>query len=842
MRYNLYLLQYNNYYNRVVKKLNTLEAYQDYLVAKIMDLNIDIKDSINTTIVINYKEQLDTPNYLLIEDKVRNVVTRWFVIECTMIRGLQYSLAIRRDVIADYFDEIMRSPCIIQKGWVSNNNVLVFNKEPQNFNKIKKSELLIKDYTESAWIVGFIDRNAKYEENGTPKKIYSAYKENDIMVDFDYGTLPTSVTDYMAIGSATPTSYKTAPITNVNDCVVKFPFNFQEWKMSNNLGCYNGDYYSYITGESANVKSISKFSFIGESKTAISNGFYANIENDMDYTPTNVPTVRRENNLTPSFAQTKSQIKRITDNMIPKIESELSLSYANNKFNLDSVSYNNFMESYAGKICEISGVYYRVEDVEDDVVELTWTSNSKNPFKDCYLTDDQLYQIRENAYMSYIPNLTPDNLSNTDFKIYGVTHKHYLKLTQITTDTFTTLPTTRNHLYDAPYDMFVMPYSDDFKYGFNNTLYTTDKDLYLNLAIEISKVLAGAVYDIQIVPYCPFVWLQDSGLDPDNFVWDFSLLNAVEIYKTVEGVDTVVGHYYFSTISCDKQYVSENRSELTFLFANPSYKEITCLNQYILCSPNEEAKWEFNPAMNKGVYGWNYSFDYKPYASYVKLQPVWKYLYGNESYNGLTDKRGLVYNGNYSITQLTDAWQTYIQNNKNYQQIFDTEISAQIKKFDMNQKAQWETVGYRNFSFNPIKSILGIVGENKQMDFDREVFNVDLSAKRDLFNYQLDNIQSLPNTLKKISSINIDFRLYPFVEIYSCTEQEKSIFRDDIRWNGMTIMAPGYIEDYIDPNNETFIKATLIRFDEFEAQENDYTLVQNINIELDKGIYITKEE
>ena len=391
MRYNLYLLQYNNYYNRVVKKLNTLEAYQDYLVAKIMDLNIDIKDSINTTIVINYKEQLDTPNYLLIEDKVRNVVTRWFVIECTMIRGLQYSLAIRRDVIADYFDEIMRSPCIIQKGWVSNNNVLVFNKEPQNFNKIKKSELLIKDYTESAWIVGFIDRNAKYEENGTPKKIYSAYKENDIMVDFDYGTLPTSVTDYMAIGSATPTSYKTAPITNVNDCVVKFPFNFQEWKMSNNLGCYNGDYYSYITGESANVKSISKFSFIGESKTAISNGFYANIENDMDYTPTNVPTVRRENNLTPSFAQTKSQIKRITDNMIPKIESELSLSYANNKFNLDSVSYNNFMESYAGKICEISGVYYRVEDVEDDVVELTWTSNSKNPFKDCYLTDDQLF-------------------------------------------------------------------------------------------------------------------------------------------------------------------------------------------------------------------------------------------------------------------------------------------------------------------------------------------------------------------------------------------------------------------------------------------------------------------
>ena len=119
-----------------------------------------------------------------------------------------------------------------------------------------------------------------------------------------------------------------------------------------------------------------------------------------------------------------------------------------------------------------------------------------------------------------------------------------------------------------------------------------------------------------------------------------------------------------------------------------------------------------------------------------------------------------------------------------------------------------------------------------------QIQGITLETSRALFNYQLDNIKNQPDTIKKLTSLNIDFRIFPFVEIYECSEQEKTIFRDMIRYNGMTLMVTGYIENYLKPNDETFIQGNLIRFNDFEDEENDFTLVQEINNELNKGIYI----
>mgnify|MGYP007038227396 CR=1 FL=1 len=93
--------------------------------------------------------------------------------------------------------------------------------------------------------------------------------------------------------------------------------------------------------------------------------------------------------------------------------------------------------------------------------------------------------------------------------------------------------------------------------------------------------------------------------------------------------------------------------------------------------------------MNQGIYKWNVSLDYRPYSSYVKIQPAWNWLYGNEYYNEKTDYRGLIFNGSYSLTQLNDVWANYLNSNKNFQQIFDTQINTSLTKFNMNQEAQW---------------------------------------------------------------------------------------------------------------------------------------------------------
>ena len=247
--------------------------------------------------------------------------------------------------------------------------------------------------------------------------------------------------------------------------------------------------------------------------------------------------------------------------------------------------------------------------------------------------------------------------------------------------------------------------------------------------------------------------------------------------------------------------------------------------------------------MNKGVTEWKISYDYRPFSSYIKVQPTWNYLYSlnTSTFNGLTDQRGLLYNGNYSITQLSNAWNEYVNSNKNYQAIFDTEIKTQISQNQLQNKAYEETIGIRSYNLNPIKAVMNVIGMEKEIDFMRENQSIDINARRQLFNYQLDNIKSQPNTIRKMTSINTDFRIFPFVEVYDTTPQDKQNFDNLIKYNGMTIMVMGFMEEYLQANTETFFQASVVRFTDCIGVENDYTLVSDINNELEMGLYITKE-
>lgn len=811
MRYNLYLLQFNNYYNRQLKKLSTLEEYLEYEVASIMDCNIDIKDAINTKIIINYKEELSTPNYLILEDKVLNKTTKWFVIECTMTRGLQYSLTIRRDVIADYFDTIIKSPCIIQKGYVDNNNVLVFNQENQNYNKRKTKELLIKDNTGIGYVVGFIARDAA---GSSSNKIYASY-EGDIQVDFDYDSLSNQWKNYFAIGNATPNSVVLD--RTMTSIIIDSVGTQIECDYANGVRYLQNDgkmvLYKDYTNEDYSVT-------VTSSKQTLTNHILVD-----GYYETTYPQV-------PSTTWARDVVfKNLYESY-----SSITRSKLNNRnvdyrtvLNVDKTTLS-YIQSFNNKICKINDVYYKAE-IKSNFARTGSKVNDNYSFtanvRQSLPNDTDLLSIDR------FQNLTIDanDLTSSDITLNYNEYEVYIKLVQQSTDVYTYLSprSDRNHLIDNPYDMLVIPYSDDYEYEVNAQTYTANKNMAINLAQALCEASGSATYDIQIVPYCPF--------PVENNDW--SLFNYQSIH--IASDDSIIGYYFWANKSSITFKIEETREELT-LSNDPSYKEITQLNKYILCSPDKNAQWEFNPAMNMGITEWNVSLDYRPFSSYVKVQPTWNYLYGESVYNNITDYRGLIFNGSYSLTQLNDAWANYLNGNKNYQQIFDTNINTELTKFNMNQAAQWDTVGLRNYSFNPVKAVLGIIGEDKQMEFDKKVFDVDLAAQRKLFDYQLDNIQNQPDTIKKLTSINIDFRIFPFVEIYEPTEQEQLIFRDNIRYNGMTIMATGYIENYLKPNDETFIKATLIRFNEFEALENDYTLVQNINFELDKGIYITKEE
>ena len=126
---NIYLLKFNNYYNRQVKKYDSLSGYSSYLCAGVLStnpltgVNFIPNDGVNTTQVINWDGE--TPDYLLVcED--RTIVSRWFIIESVRQLNGQFRLTLQRDLVADYYDKIIEAPMFIEKGCatITHNNPL----------------------------------------------------------------------------------------------------------------------------------------------------------------------------------------------------------------------------------------------------------------------------------------------------------------------------------------------------------------------------------------------------------------------------------------------------------------------------------------------------------------------------------------------------------------------------------------------------------------------------------------------------------------------------------------------------------------------------------------------
>ena len=115
----------------------------------------------------------------------------------------------------------------------------------------------------------------------------------------------------------------------------------------------------------------------------------------------------------------------------------------------------------------------------------------------------------------------------------------------------------------------------------------------------------------------------------------------------------------------------------------------------------------------------------------------------------------------------------------------------------------------------------------------RQNENKDLAI--DMFTYNLGNIKALPYSLTKVNPITYNNKKFPFIEYYSCTNEEKDILLEKIRYNSMTVMSIGYIADYLKEDKQ-FIKGTLIRFISDEAI-NDHEIYEIYN-ELKKGVYI----
>ena len=809
----VYFYKFNNYYNRIIKRYDTIAEYTTNatLLGKQENCNFVHGDGVNSSFVWNKSASTtDTPDYVIVDDYKGNI-SRWFVTNSFKNRDRQDTLTLRRDLIADYYSDIVNySPCLIRKGYVPQTNPLIFNDEGVQYNKIKKEEILIKDRSNCSYIIGFINSDVAKD---SAVSVTAKINDNNYDVHFD------TVADFPY-----PTYLEGAG--NTHTATARHLLGNLAWALR--FG------YRYV-GSSVMYAELT-LNIYG---TGHPNGYQNTYNNDININlaygsspSANIEITRRGTAL---GAFDTKYIKAYANALTSKASNLGDITIFNPSkalLSLNETMYTS-LKAYDGLRIEIGNQVYnaKLKTLATDQVVRKITANSAVTNNINRLVSPNSTDMT-NADISYYQNKS--SFFTSDISVLGLTGEYYLDLTLAQTEVHTQIEikADRTHLEDNPYDMFMLINETGVDYSVLGTSYKSDHNTNMAIAQAICEASGNASYDIQIVPFNP---IQQSILDDGSI--DFQNYDVVAIQNSN---NDVVGHY----VMCPKSAFTITGLEKDELKINPAdYKKDYNLYQYRLCSPNQETIFDFSPAMNGGINTWEISCNYKPYASYIKVQPTWNWQYGESVYNGLTDFRGLVYNSALSVTQLTDQWATYVQNNKNYQQLFDNQIGSLTKVQNIQLRAMEETLPFRAYTGMPIGSILRTIGGSKDIDMTRELNNVALSKMETEYKYQLDNIQSLPHTLKKLTSITEDTRIFPFIEVYKCSEQDESAFEDKMYYTGYTIMKTGKIYDYLKDSGETFIQASLIRLELKHSEETaDNHIAVEIASELDKGIYIIKEE
>ena len=393
-----------------------------------------------------------------------------------------------------------------------------------------------------------------------------------------------------------------------------------------------------------------------------------------------------------------------------------------------------------------------------------------------------------------------------------------------------------------PYAMFCIPYGEVKlrKDGINQL--TTVKDAALIATGITASAGSAAVLDVQLLPYCP---IREIVVDDEKGVVDYSsLTRTAQVQDIKNEADTVVSKMFWCI---DNSFTFQIPLKLRV----DDYKIENETTTYRLCSPNYNGLFEFNLAKNGGLNWIEVNCTYKPQTPYIQLNPSFQKLYGQNSQEGLSggdynDQRGLICGGDFSLPNVSDAWANYQMQNKNYQNIFDREIQSMEMSNRYQRVSDWMNLvsgtakaGMAIGSLsNPVAGGVSAAinlgtGTASNIMSDR-LRDEQLNLKKDLFNYNLQNVQALPQSVSKTAAFNINSKYVPFLEKYTCTEEEKNALRDKLRWQGMTVMRTGQIEDYV-WSDDTYIEAMPLRL---TGLGDDTHTAQTIAQELNMGTYI----
>ena len=837
----LFLRGFNNYFNRTVRKYLTLEEYREHAINTVdyPQINFNPNDGVMTELIVGGPNQLTSEGVPLDWDKTGSpdyavcyeqgkIISRWYILESERTREGQFKLALRRDVIVDNIDEIVKAPVFIEKGKIDDiNNPLLFNNENMTYNQIKEKEYLLKDSTGVPWIIGYVAKNAPE----TDKQI-NALISNMLSNTLDPSDLPWKFdlqNDVLINGGVDLNIKLSVGHTYQQNAPRGLSYTYQGFETSiiykDAVGSMTVDY----------------------NQTYPKNGSY--IVNQSGASGSPVSYTYNKNGSNPPSKATVDEINSKMVNFSGNAKTLLQ-----QKLQADFATATTGIDKYRGKIVydETTKKYYRIS-FDTVAGGSEWVS----------------YFPGEDVREAVVDYAAPSGYTKTPSYFAFYTRGAQLKpvYTEVTSQSITLMlqhggeNATRAIVNNSVYDMFALPYGELNIIDTDGVAFKTTAESSMAIARAIATTLSdAAVYDLQLLPYCPIREVRDyyettgniNLSDFENKYW------ATAQSGEAEGAKKTTVLFWASNSSGTfniplKIEVPKDATELKI------YNETIVTR---LCSPNYAGMFEFSLAKNGGLDYINIDYNYRPYSPYIHANPNFKNLYGKD----WNDARGLVCGGDFTISSVSSAWQNYQVQNKNYQVIFD----RQIQNMDVNNKIALEQQQWNGIAGSITAGLTGMAGGSIVGGFlggagigaavggiasatlsgigaakDKEwLLRQQGEAKQyvqDMYNFNLGNIQALPYSLSKTDSLTENNKLWPFIEIYNCTDKEREALRNKLKYNGMTIMTIGNIFDNLDLNSseKVYFQGQLIRMDDIK---DDSHVLNEIYSELKKGLFFIGSE
>ena len=488
----LLLLHYNNYFNRIIKKKDTIADYKaaDEHYKEALNINFNPGDGVNTSLVLGLGQngslfEGDEFDYLVayeVVDNINVINSRWFIIELDRQRAGQYELTLKRDVIADNYIDVVNSPIFLEKGFINDvNDPLLYNSESMNVNQIKQLEVPLMDETKSGWVVGYIPSDAfpKVEPE------YDRVEKNvTIPMSADITVNGLSSWSYWQYCSSNPNYKFMADTAGKRKVTVKIRSENKYADSGRSMRCdmVTANYTFYPNSTDAGT-----YSQVNSGYITTSTGTLNYPKWYQDYGPV-------------TFWQGTINSK-ICGKIFDPVRNNSAFNTALNAIlgNGTNIGDTSALRRLQDKIIldSSTSTYYRISIIstsEESPITVTSSVSGGQAALDAL----------KNA-MNYI-NGAGGSLQGTytTFTASNSSTSYAIQLTNVGTSLYVDLNSDRAHLNDAPYDMFCIPFSDTLKLKYNSTEFTCSKNVALSMATEIAKDLgSGTVYDVQLLPYCP---------------------------------------------------------------------------------------------------------------------------------------------------------------------------------------------------------------------------------------------------------------------------------------------------------------------------------------------------